>query len=277
MKTLVYFASGHYRRDYSDLPFDRVYLVDNILKRYDLTQIDNVTLLGRDCLESVEYFKSNEILVDYFVSLNEGLGEGGGSYAINSDMVLGYTMPIFKDTYYHMMYKGYYGKHWNIKMDLPYYKEELARDDPNFFDPMIFSEYSYNINAKVYKMTKKRESQIIFSSEKLKVRIIHDSIWCDYDTLDALFLTIRPWDRTDFFHLISKVNFVYNFNSFRDILYYCNENQLVTVGFTPSPNRMYYNFFDIIKEWDQPYPTKINMYHLNSYDYEFLKMYKDKV
>ncbi len=38
--------------------------------------------------------------IDCFVSLNEGLYEGGGSYANNSDLFLGCAMPLFKGTVY---------------------------------------------------------------------------------------------------------------------------------------------------------------------------------
>ena len=32
MKTLVYFASGHLKKVYHNLPFDKIYLVDNIFR-----------------------------------------------------------------------------------------------------------------------------------------------------------------------------------------------------------------------------------------------------
>jgi hypothetical protein len=271
MRTLVYFASGPYNKSYQELPFDRIFLVDNMFRGYQLLELEKVILVGMDCLKSIEYFKTQGITIDYFVSLNEGLGEGGGSYAINSDMFLGYVMPLLNDEYYHMMYPGYYGKYWNVKMDLPYHKEAISRDENSFFDPMLFSTYAYNKDAEVYKMTKKRTELPILSSLHTRISIIHDSIWCDYDALDMLFLSLKQQGQGDFFEHIPKVKAIERYTPITDILNFCNDHKLSSIGITPWMNGKYQNLIPTLKSWNKPYPSKINLYHLNRGDYGCLR------
>src|SRR5438034_5417277 len=141
MKTLVYFASGQYKEEYQDLDFDRIYLVDNCFRNrqnYEGTfsTKGKVKCIGMDCLESIEFLKKEDVLIDCFVSLNEGLGEGGGSYAINSDMFLGYAMPLFKDKYIHIMNKNYYRYFpHKVSMDLPFAMEEIKENDKRYLSP----------------------------------------------------------------------------------------------------------------------------------------------
>jgi hypothetical protein len=107
MTTLVYFASGPYKIEYENLTYDQIYLIDNCFKS-EIFEIGKVKCIGMDCLKAVDYLKGKGVIIDCFVSLNEGLYEGGGSYAINSDMFLGYVMPIMRNEYYHIMNKNYY-------------------------------------------------------------------------------------------------------------------------------------------------------------------------
>ena len=108
-----------------------------------------------DCLESIEYLKNEKVQIDYFVALNEGLYEGGGSYAINSDMFLGYAMPLFKQRYIHIMNKDYYHNMYHVSMDLPYEIEEIKEDDDRYLNPYIFSKDDYHEgHAKVFQMDK---------------------------------------------------------------------------------------------------------------------------
>ena len=134
MKILVYFASGPSRDEYQDLDFDKIFLIDKCFrnrKRYphNLFSEGKITCIGLDCLESIEFLKNEKVQIDCFVSLNEGLYEGGGSYAINSDMFLGYAMPLFKDRYCHIMNKNYYHNMYHVTMNLPYDIEEIKEDE----------------------------------------------------------------------------------------------------------------------------------------------------
>ena len=158
MRTLVYFASGCYRQEYQELEFDKVYLIDNCFKMRqqkepNFINIEKVTCIGMDSLQSVKFLKEENIKIDCFVSLNEGLYEGGGKYAINSDLFLGYVMPLLKDKYIHIMNKNYYNNIYHVTMDLPYNVEEIMEKDNRYLDPFIFSKDNYHYgHAKVYQM-----------------------------------------------------------------------------------------------------------------------------
>lgn len=149
MKTLVYFASGPSREEYQALDFDKIYLIDNCFKnrnRYssNVSSKRKTTCIGMDCLESIKFLKNENVQIDCFVSLNEGLYEGGGSYAINSDMFLGYAMPLLKEQYIHIMNKNYYHNQYHVSIDLPYTIEEIKENDDRYLSPFIFSKDSYH-------------------------------------------------------------------------------------------------------------------------------------
>ena len=81
MKTLAYFASGPIRKQYHNLNFDNIILIDNCFRKlYDKTNVfkeGKITCIGMDCLEAINYLRKENVRIDYFVSLNEGLYEGG--------------------------------------------------------------------------------------------------------------------------------------------------------------------------------------------------------
>ena len=269
-KTLVYFASGHLKKDYHDLPFDKIYLVDYIFRNRNQST-GKIICLGMDCLESIEYFKSQNIVIDYFVSLNEGIYEGGGSYGINTDMFLGYAMQIFNNTYHHIMYQPSYSPNVNVSMDLPYNKVEINKNEPGYIDPFTFSTQGHSSSiGKVYKMSKFRFEKSIKINPNLEVKIIHDSIWLSYDILDCLFISFLN-NMTDKFFLNTPKVVEVNKSKFYKNLEHCVENKLSVVGFTPWNNGQYRAIVEELKDYKKEYPKEIRFYHLNKNDYEEIK------
>ena len=272
MKTLAYFASGSsVKREYSNLPFDKIYLINNgfggtIINRGKIVCVD------MDCLESIDYLKSQNVKIDCFVSLNEGLYEGGGSYGINSDKFLGYAMPLLNNVYYHIMCKEYYrSRRMNVSMDLPFEKNEISKRDENYIDPFIFTNHSVQINnPKVFRMVKARTEIILPLESDVKVTIIHDSIWCDYDKLDCLFSSFSKGITGKFFRDIPKVVEI-NKSNFYMNLEHCVENKLSVVGFTPWKHGQYRAILEELKNYKKEYPKEIRFYHLNKNDYEEIK------
>jgi hypothetical protein len=273
MSTLVYFASGPNRNEYQDLDFDSIYLIDNCFKnrRGDQNNIltnRKVTCIGMDCLESIEFLKSEKVKIDCFVSLNEGLYEGGGRYAINSDMFLGYVMPLLKDKYIHIMNKYYYHNMYHVTMDLPYVMVEINETDCRYLSPFIFSKEDYHKgNAKVFQMSKIFNKTDIDINFKIKFSVIHDSIWNYYDCLDAFAISITDQGQRDFFNKIPKMLDL-NKMCFDDILTFCVLNKTEKIGFTPWGRRNYSYFIDKLIEHSEDYPKEIMLFHLNKNDYK---------
>lgn len=279
MKTLVYFASGPDREEYQDLDFDKIYLIDNYFRNRNRFQNrvvskGKIRCIGMDCLESIEYLKKEKVKIDCFVSLNEGLYEGGGSYAINSDMFLGYAMPLFKDQYIHIMNKEYYHNHYNVSMDLPYVFEEIKDNDNSYIKPDIFSKYKWvTNNAKVFIMNKKTNTIVEFLlSPTRKVKIIHDSIWNYYDYLDVLVVSYSKQGQQDFFDRIPKV---LNSKSIEldKIFDYCKENKINKIGFTPLGYNYNKYLIKRLSNYDLMYLREVIMFHLNRNDYREIKEY----
>ena len=133
MKTLLYLASGPYKRHYDALPYELLVLVDKdiqtritlrrqgqngierignlpknglveIIKsymhrpgEYPRGEVGIILELGMDALEGIELLRKLEIKIDALVSVNEGLSEGGGDYPLlPSGLVMGYVLPLFR-------------------------------------------------------------------------------------------------------------------------------------------------------------------------------------
>ena len=282
-KTLVYFASGPYKKRYELLPYDQIYLVDYCFarrsnhiiagsdKNIKVSKSGKVICLGMDCLCAVEYLQQHKIKIDCFVSLNEGLFEGGGRYAINSDMFLGYVMPILGDEYIHILNKNYYGHNYHVTINLPYLMTEISEEDQDYLDPFLFSDDEYHKgNAKVYRMKKHTSTEDLNINPNIQISIIHDSIWGHTDELDLLAISIIPQGQGDFFHGSSKVISLRD-HSVEQILDFCVQNKIAVIGLTPWSRGKYSSFIDQIKNYTEEYPKVISLFHLNRKDYKSLK------
>lgn len=283
LKTLVYFASGPSKDVYESLPFDRIFLVDycfigkgNRTNRFgnpniQISQSGKVICLGMDLLDSINYMKQHKVKIDCFVVLNEGLSEGGGKFAGNSDMFIGYTMPILNDEYIHIMNKNYYGPNYHVTMDLPYLMTEMSEGDQDYLDPFIFSDDSYHEGyAKVFRMKKYISVENIKINPNIQLSIIHDSIWNYKEELGLIAISITPQGQGDFF---TKSNKVVSFRDFSvtEILDICVQNKIERIGFTPWLKGKYSSFVDQISNYTQEYPKVISLFHLNQKDYKSLK------
>lgn len=272
MKTLVYFASDPIKKEYHNLNFDRIYLIDYCFKRgiNDTISYDGkITCVGMDCLESINYLKQENVKIDCFVSLNEGLSEGGGNYAINSDIFLGYVMPLLKDNYIHIMNKRYYQNfRGRVSMDLPYNTIEIDETNRHYISPSIFSEYISVINdAKVFQMIRlvTTDKEIIINP-KIKIKLIHDSIWNYYEELDTIVISFTQQGQDDFFDKIPKVCNLTKM-SMNEVFDYCEKNNIRKIGFTPWGKGFYNDFMWKIKSRKSNYPSEILLFHLNKNDY----------
>jgi len=274
MTTLVYFASGPNKKEYQDLHFDKIYLIDNCFKKGKWNNVyseGKVICIGMDCLESIAFLKKEKVKIDCFVSLNEGLYEGGGSYAINSDMFLGYAMPLFKKEYIHIMNKNYYNNRYNVSMDLPFKKEELFKEDIKFIDPTTFSSEQYHKkNTKVFQMRRIKNYLSVTLNSNIKLTVNHESIWNHFNKLDLVILSLFPQGQGDFFKKFNKVININN-TDYNSILELCVKNKTPNIGFTPWLNGNYTELFGVLNNYKKEYPKEITLFHLNKSDYADLK------
>lgn len=271
MKTLAYFASGiNNPGRFESLDFaDIIYLIDH---RFDGTyyKSNKVICLGMNALESIDYFIQNNIKLDYFVSVNDGLFEGGGTYAIQSDIFIGYAMQVLKDEYIHVInwdYYNYYINHYRKEglLDLPYDKSEITKGDKEYFDTSIFSN-NYP-NSAIYKNTfTKTETQ--YKINNRVITITNDSIWKYVEQLDLILVPFNKMEWRSFFYSNEKVN---KMNAMKKLIIDCNEKKIEKIGILPWRKGEYKYIYEILNEDKHEYPKEIGFYHLNRNDFFELK------
>lgn len=199
-KTLAYFASGTgVKPEYKEIEIDKIFLIDKSFGENRILD-KKIETIPMDAFDAIFYLYENNVRLDYFVCINEGLIEGGGSYPLNSDVFMGIVMKILKNEYYHIMCPDYYKnmKHsvdnlnykeiYKQPLNLPYSKIEILEGEHGYIDPRIFSrEY----RGRVFKMSKIKNNIKEINLENGKtIRLIHDSIWC-YNNMDKIYISIR--------------------------------------------------------------------------------------
>jgi len=289
-KTLVYFASGNrIDSEYQNLNFENIILVDYGFRdcSYDGKKI---FCLALDSIVAVFVLKKLDIKIDCFVCINEGLYEGGGKYAINSDMFLGYCFPLFTDKLVHIGYKEYYcgDEYFHLRehfLDLPFKdRSTLSIEDSEYINPSIFSPCNGD-KALVTLLEKKSILKHSFKVGKMKVHVKHASIWEYRDNLDALFISYENNDqKTIVENLESKVIDMKSVlkpsrSSFShaDIDYIhelCARNNYEKIGFTPFGH----DYMGLVHSLEKKGITSIkevSIFHLNKDDLKYL--YREKL
>jgi hypothetical protein len=270
---LAYLASGPYKKEYELLPVDRVFLVDYhcfpALKKYRksirMSSYTKVTCLGMDALDAIDFFKKNDIRIDILVIINEGLSEGGGYMALNTNSVLSYILPIMNEEYIHILNPEYYNKEIKINLDLPVEKRLLSEKDAGWINPTIFSE-DWGRNAEVFRVKKKPSEIEVNLNPNIRTFVIHDSIWNYHNKLDLIVLSIKEPERRYFFGIKNKVMTVWDLPR-QDLFAYCDRNKIENIGFTPWGRNRYSSFIDFIKGYKGKFPKRISLFHLNNDDY----------
>jgi hypothetical protein len=289
MKTLLYLAAGPYLEAYSHLLFDKLIFVekdDNYWAQSYLTIPPNTEWICLDALKSIDKLKERNIKADYLVSLNEGLNEGGGGYAILSDEVMGYLSPILKDefilicdfSHYPLKVKDHYARlDWGFKK-----VNELKKGDFGFIDPKIFTEsqkYNSGNFGHVFKMKRiNRSYRLSISNQNIQVKIVHGSIWEDEAKLDTIGLSFYPsklvgnaaynsQSISDFLESKPKVFNLRN-KSFDDVLGFCDKYKIKHLGLCPWLQGDYQGVINRLQGALPNSLESISFYHLNSNDFE---------
>ena len=283
--TLLYLASGQYRRSYEDLPFERVILVDRVLKRFPNARPEKskAKLLMGDALPAIKKLKERDGLkIDCLVSVNEGLCEGGGDYPIFNEMLIGYLNPILADELLVITDVRYYsGVHMRKrveKMDWGFTAEKLSRDHPKFIEPRLFTTYGNPRGENygdVYLLKRDRKETVLELNPNLEILLVKGSIWEAEDKLGVIGLNLRPpqtYGGQIIYRFFSPLTRVFNINckSIEDILAYSEERQIKHLGLIPWMNDDYCHVIDVLRTHRPKQLEKITFYHLRKNDYQML-------
>ena len=287
-KTLLYLASGGYKPEYENLPFDHLYFVDgnsNFKKSYPEDH-PKITFLGMDALFAIDYLKSKQVKIDCLVLINEGLWQGGGSYPLFSDFLIGYLSPILQDEYLLICDLSYYDSSLNAvtKMDWGHkIIKNLTSADNTYINPKLFTSYREfsqdETFGNVLFMKKERKVTSLNSdSIGMKIEIVHGSIWEDEDNLDFIGLNLRSKHQlvgrangsqnvVDFFESKPKVHNIKE-KHFSEIMETCIKSDVKRVGLVAWNNGNYEEIVNLINALPSNNLESIRFYHLNKGDFE---------
>ena len=212
-KTLVYFAAGNRRIDeeYKNLSYDNVILVDYAFKHCSFDG-NKIFCLSMDAIAAVYILKQLKVKIDCIVCINEGLYEGGGRYAINSNYFLNYCFPLFSDTLLYMAtIREYYAgsDYANLRdhyLELPFKNKRIVLpEDTEFISPKIFSPLE-GYRAEVYLFEKKQETNGSINCGEIPVHIHKNSIWNYEKELDVIYVGFENrYQKAIFEKLESKI------------------------------------------------------------------------
>lgn len=277
-KTLVYFASGHYKHEYFDLRlrFGKIILVDNCFRNrwnnsYNIVH-PRTLCLGMDCLEAVDVMLQLGVKVDAFVNINEGLVEGGGTYPISSDMFLAYAMPLLKDRYIHLFNRKYYRETGtSVRFQLPYRKSKITAEDPEYLNPAIFTRYPQWVDSTTnYVMNRKpKPEETRQLANGLVVRFVNDSIWRHTDALDLLYINFYLYNQDKFFaqkpkHLLP----VAVSGKLSNLVDHCETNRLSRLGIAAPLGNALDEFLGLLESADRKFPKEVVLFYLNREGYD---------
>jgi hypothetical protein len=309
-KNLLYLASGPYIPSYKDLPINNLYLVDRTAFNFNYSQnnsenrhrkfsfqsrgffagkCNNVYEIGRDAFPAIDYLKENKVKIDILVSINEGLYEGGGTYPIFSDHLMGYLSPVLKDEILLICNLSYYSIEFIKQMKLDWGFNKIAKvlpDEPDYIAPALFTSYirkeDYHQFGNVFRMKRNfQEKELLFKNlPDTKIRVKMGSIWDDADRLDmlgiSLFNNFSLYDRIlkyqgikDFIVSKPKVFDLYCKNM-DEIIDFAAQNNLKNIGLCPWMNGSYGQVIDFLQNIKSSDLDSITFYHLNRGDYKQL-------
>jgi hypothetical protein len=294
-RTLLYLASGDYHPKYEKLPYDKVILVDDnkIYNNIKLPANSKVEFWVMDALDAIDEIKRSKLTIDCLVSVNEGLHEGGGTYVIFSEFLLGYISPYLADEILVITNLNYYEgariKSHIAKMDWGFEKVSMIKaGDEDYINPAIFSQehratstlqqsnYGHLFHLK--RLNQNVTKKIGF----IQVSITHDSIWKDQHKLDFIGLSL-PTDKNETHHSLrpSVTHFFYNKPkthciiklTMDQILDAAIQNGFTCVGLTPWTGGDYTEVFDALWHYRGKQPLDIRFYHVNQKDFFELYLY----
>lgn len=261
----IYFASGDYFEDFHDsiqtMKVNKLILVDYQFKESII--IDNIAIIALEATDAIKLFKYFNIQFDVFICLNDGVNEGGGWYNMHSQYFIAYVMPILKNPYIHIYSQKYLGVEDNRHInDIGYTPTEIEIDGNTNF--LKYKPEHINI----YKMTKDDVYKEVYINGDFKINIINKSIWLDEHILDRMY--IRSRKEFYYFTRTARTKLIYTKKSTGNnyiITRVLNTHQLHIVGSMPIGASNYKTFLRETKTLK----GEINLYHLNSNDYSYIK------
>lgn len=297
-KTLLYLASGQMNDLYAFLSIEHIYLVDHefsknfsFFPRYMKSEgflhyfsHPGLMFLELDALHAIDWFKEKGITFDYVVSINDGIYEGGGTYRMLNDQVMGYLSPLLKDEWilicdptYCDIGKKLQSARWGCDRIV------LNPKDKFYIYPGIFSEvarsegrYKDPSFGKVFRYTRNRITNSIPMQNRLKVTKVYGSIWDDEKNLDLIGINLKSnyemrmpkggYSSTAQFFINKGVLNLHGM-SIEEIVAISKHKGIRHLGLCPWQNGNYHGVIQYLNTVDLGSIESVTFYHLDNRDY----------
>lgn len=277
-KVIFYPSSCDYSEEFQDVPYDVVILNSNIMGRE--AQKGKVYCLNYDNNELLGLFLVRGIRISAIVIICDGCVEGGNYECVAGDGFFGRLMPVMAEKF------DFFCDHQAITLepfipiDVPAHFDEF--ETPNYLEP--FKKHSDPLNnVKSFHVTTFSVTEKELVLGRIRVKIIRDSIWRDYNQSD-LVIVKKIGSSKDAIpnylrgllpngNLVERFEFVTQprMSSISNLLQKAEEKQLSRLSFIPIAQGSYRKIANEIQSWSKDYPKEIFFYHLNGNDFEYLK------
>ncbi len=291
MRTLVYVASGSYHRTYEQLPYERIILID-LHSRFAPLNNSKVRCLRMNVLDALELLKSEGVKIDCLVNMNEGIYEGGGTFAMLSDHMVGQLYPLLNDEFILICNLSIYTElelKKIPKLDWGFDHIVLESSDERYIEPELFCNGFYDGDGnfapskkygKVFKMTKAKNADYISDIHpEIEIGIKHKSIWSDVDKLDAIGVSVQcdipisDSSNTSIKEYMLRKEKTFNLTGMTmvQILDHCEKHKISNLGLMPWMRGAYAEAVEQIKSFKPSFLKSITFYHLGKNDLNPLK------
>jgi len=283
-KTLLYLASGPIIPEYQQLPFGKMIFVDRQQQQINFRD-NRFQFIHADALFAVGRLIKKNIKIDYLVSVNEGLAEGGGNYPVLSDFMLGYLSPILSEEFFLICDPSYYRiRPMTLNPEWGFTRSIVRPEDPSFIYPSLFANSQrtriFNPDyGKVFQLKRNRTVKGLNIRDGLNCKLIYGSIWDDASNLDmiGIKLTSRQEIRSVNRRSITIDQYfrqkgVYDLNqkSIFDIIQYAQLNGYQHLGLSPWMDGKYNKVINALRSCDLGCIKSIAFYHLHKKDFAML-------
>lgn len=271
MKTLAYFASGTHIdfERLKSIQFDQIILVNHHLSNRRIKKLNSrILLLSMDAFEAVDYLQNENIKLDAFISLNEGLCEGGGDYPLNGFYFLSYLTPILKDTYYHIYDPSYYrfDRYFTLATKKAFKDHWFTESDKmKLTDIGIPIDSFDNLEKAICIKMNKKQSDEFKSKEFSNLTYVKGNIWEHFSELDLLLL---PYNLMHSYFIDSRNKLIW----FEDNIFPTDELEMfvlpqdATIGLTLWYGQDYATDFKKLNKWALDNNVQIKVFFVHEND-----------
>jgi len=275
-RVVLYPSSCGYHAEFQDAPFDVVILNSHRFRRS--RRRGKVYCLGYDNNELLGLLLARGIKLSAIIIIRDGCAEGGNYECVVKEGFFGRLMPIMAEGFKYICDHN----HENIPFDAPAHFDPIAV--PDYVEPFV--QFSEPIDAiQAFQVTLFPTVERDFVLGKIRVRVIRDSIWRNYQT-SGLTVIIKRDESAEIAvpnylgGLLPNVNveerfkFVQSYfkmGTLEPLLHRANQQKLKVLSLMPTEWGKYEKLADEILRWKKEYPQEVCFYHLHSDDYQYLK------